>query len=166
MGRGWSKRLAQQHKLVSREMMEKAKGKASLFWHQERRTWWALFPRGLLAAHPDHKKRNSHQSALSHSFPPQPQGRGGFLQGPLGSSDSSHGLCILLSHSRPSPGAKQKLAMVGLALLFPQQALNSGIRERPAAKVRAAQESGCSMEGRQRINQIGPLWLSYSSFSH
>lgn len=108
--------------LVSREKVEKGKRKGQstpLQGPLGRRLGKATpstLSKGPPCSLPWPQKRNSRQSALSHSLS-APQGRGDFLPGPLAGSGSSHGLCILLSHPRLSPRAADQPASDGPGLV-------------------------------------------------
>ena len=100
------------------------------------------------------QKRNSRQSALSHS-PLAPQGRGDFLPRPPASSGSSHRLWVLLSHPGPLPGQSQSTRglAAGAGLPVPTaRNVDSGVKESPAG-----QEPECLMkDGGQRADMTDP----------
>lgn len=122
MGKGWNNRPTQQHKLVSREMMEKGRGKA------EARLLKPHLAGGCgkgepkcfvqeASLQPARTAKTELPPVSPESSPSRPQGRGDFLPGPLGSSGSSHGLCI----SYLTPGPLPESGRSGLVLMFPQQ---------------------------------------------
>lgn len=94
------------------------------------------------------QKRNSHQSSPE-SFPLGPQGKTDFLHGPLASSGSSQGLCILLSNPGPSPGvgqANESTAVIGSTSRFLNRKHGFRGQREPGSSAKAAQEPGCLSE--------------------